>query len=197
MTPPARGAAPAPRTGGRGVALVLALAAAVQLVAALPALRAALLAARGAHAAAQAPEGAPGPWQPALLAARDLPPLLRDVPADARVLLVGGSAVPVAWDAHVAPRPLRVLLRVDEGLLARAAREPGLQGPLAAWRGHLVRRELALTPARLARELPRHDVVLAFQLDPAELAPAAAQAGVTLHPLATHGSATLLAVRGP
>lgn len=169
-----------------------------QVVAVVPALREQVATALHARAAELAPEAVPDTWQPDRLAARDLPPLLRDVPADARVLLVAGVSSPCFFDAHTLPRPLRVLQDVDEALLARAEREPGLRHVVQMWRRHLDRRELALTPARLQRELPRHDVLIAFlHDDEAGMAAAAASAGVTLRRRATAGVATLFEVRRP
>ncbi len=150
------------------------------------------------RAAELSPESVPDTWQPDRLAARDLLPLLRDVPADARVLLVAGVSSPCFFDAHTLPRPLRVLQDVDEALLARAERERGLRHVVVMWRRHLDRRELRLTPGRLLRELPRHDVLLAFlHDDEAGLQAAAAAAGVTLRRRASHGVATLFEVQRP
>jgi hypothetical protein len=182
----------------RALAALAGVALLAQALAVAPALREQVASALHARAAELAPETVPDTWQPDRLAARDLPTLLAEVPADARVLLVAGVSSPCFFDAWTLPRPLRVLQDVDEALLARAEREPGLRHVVAMWRRHLDRRELRLTPARLLRELPRHDVLLAFlHDDEAGLAAAAAGAGVTLRRRAAAGVATLYEVQRP
>jgi hypothetical protein len=182
----------------RALAALAGAALLAQAVAVVPALIDEVGKALRSRAAELAPESLPDTWQPDRLAARDLPPLLGDVPADARVLLVAGVSSPCFFDAYTLPRPLRVLQDVDEALLARAERERGLAHVVAMWRRHLDRHEMRLTPARLARELPRHDVLLAFlHDDEAGLQSAAAAAGVVLRRRATAGVATLFEVQRP
>jgi len=181
----------------RGLRVLAAAVLLAQAAAVAPALVQAVSAARAAHQAERAPESVPDPWQPARLAARDLAPLMRLVPDDARVLLVAGVTSPCSWDAWVLPRPLRVLLDIDEALLLRAEREPSLRGVVSHWRRHVASRRMRLQPDLLAHELSRHDVLVLFQFDAARAAAAAGLAGVTLRPVASLGVATLHAVLRP
>jgi hypothetical protein len=148
------------------VATVFAVALlAVQLVAAWPALDADLQRARDVRdgLAHPDPQGLAG--HSAFAALLDLPPLLRDVPDDARVLLVTGPVLPFAWDFHVLPRPLDVLVSAPDRLVAHVLRKLEAPNVLEGWLDYLEARGMRLTPERLADAISHNDVLVAFAID--------------------------------
>ena len=105
-----------------------------------------------------------------IAAARNLGALEPRIPPRARVLLVTPSPFVLAYDFYLAPRPLTVLMRVDPTLLERAAsRHPATARQAERWLTQIVERGQALTPERLAAELPRADWVVTFLADAEEL----------------------------
>ena len=174
-----------------GVALL-----AVQLMAAWPALDAGLRRARGVHRdlAYPDPQGLAG--QSSFGALLDLPPLLRAVPDDARVLLVTGPVLPFAWDFYVMPRPLDVLVSTPDRLVTRALRRLETPEVLERWLADLEARGLLLTPQRLAAALSHNDVLVAFAIEVDELGlpPGVAE---RLQPMDRHGLAALYRIAPP
>jgi hypothetical protein len=150
----------------RRVSVVLAgLLLAVQLGAAWPRVAGSLQGARQVHAGLAHPDPAGFAGLPPFAALLDLPPLMAAVPTDARVLLVAGTTVPFAYDFHVLPRPLDVLVRVQERVVARALRLFEDDYVVTRWLDELDARGLRLTPERLAAALDGHDVLVTFLID--------------------------------
>jgi hypothetical protein len=184
-------------TRGRVATLFAVALLAVQLAAAWPALDAGLQRARGVHhdLAHPDPQGLAG--QSAFAALLDLPPLLRDVPDDARVLLVTGPVLPFAWDFHVLPRPLDVLVSAPDRLVARAMRKLEAPDVLERWLADLEARGLLLTPERLFDALSRNDVLLAFAIDRDALGLSPDVAAERLQLVERHGLVALYRIAPP
>lgn len=163
---------------------------AVQLVAAWPALEDGLVRARGVHHDLEHPDPQGLAGHSAFGALLDLPPLLRDVPDDARVLLVSGPVLPFAWDFYVMPRPLEVLVSAPDVLVTRAMRKLEAPDVLERWLAYLDKQGFLLTPDRLADALARNDVLVAFVIDRQDLGLPPDLAG-RLQLVDSHGLATL------
>jgi len=170
---------------------------AVQLVAAWPALDAALERARGVHHDLTYPDPQGLAGNSAFAALLDLPPLLRDVPDDTRVLLVTGPVMPFAWDFHVLPRPLEVLVSAPENLVARAVRKLETADDLKGWLAWLEERGMRLTPERLADALSRNDVLVAFAIDRDDFGLPPDLASARLQLVDTHGQVALYRIAPP
>ena len=161
-----------------------------QLCAALPTVAESLRGARLVYAGVVHPQPEGFAGHPAFAALVDMLPLLADVPEDARVLLVVGTAMPFAYDFHVLPRPLDVLLRVEDKLVARALRRLEAPSLVLDWLQLIEERRMRLTPERLAEELPAHDVLLTLMIEHQAL-PLGDEPTARLEPLGAHGQAAL------
>ena len=170
---------------------------AVQLVAAWPPMVAGLERARGVHQGLEHPDPLGLAGNAAFAALLDLPPLLQDVPDDARVLLVVGPVLPFAWDFYVLPRPLDVLVSAPERLVKRAVRRIETADVLKGWLAYLDGRGMLLTPERLADALARHDVLVAFAIDLDDLGLPPDVAAGRLQQVDSHGVATLYRIAPP
>ena len=180
------------------VATLLAVAlVAVQLVAAWPAMDAGLRRARGVRHDLTHPDLQGLAGDSAFAALLDLPPLLQAVPDDARVLLVAGPVLPFAWDFHVLPRPLDVLVSAPDRLVARAKRRLEAPDVLERWLADIEARGLLLTPERLSDALSRNDVLLAFAIDRDALGLSPEVAAERLQLVDRHGLVTLYRIAPP
>lgn len=118
------------------------------------------------------------------------------IPPDAPVLLVADSDTPLAYDFQLLPRPLHVLLTVDDALAARVARiDPVVGARVVDWQALVDSRDQRLTPESLRRWLGRSDWLVTVQSTPAPLV--LAKFGPTRQLVAQQGPVTLYFLARP
>jgi hypothetical protein len=126
-------------------------------------------------------------------AERGLSALARELPPDARVLLVSLSPFLAPYDFYLAPRRLRLLIHVDETLAERAIeRFPQSAGQARRHMRQIEERGQRLTPEHLAEALGQSDWLIVFMggVESLPLGPGAPR----LVPVAQHEQAALFRV---
>jgi len=126
-------------------------------------------------------------------AERSLTGIAAHLPPDARVLLVSGTPFLAPYDFYLAPRPLSLLIDVDDELTERAIEHfPQSAGQARRYRRQIEERRQRLTPEHLHEALSRCDWLIVFMGGPDTLPPLAD--GPRLLPVAEFEQAALLRV---
>jgi len=106
------------------------------------------------------------PFNPEASAARTFPVIVRDVPRQARVLVVSTVLVRVPYEFWLLPRPFAMLLWFPAGIIDEVARtQPRLALAAAHRRRILAQRGQIWDERALAEQLARADYVITFGCD--------------------------------